>query len=233
MRRAWRRWRRWATAALAVGLLPPLLRLWRCVVRVEVQNDPRPGLRAAGVPYIYALHHGQQLAALLAHQESQPVALVSASRDGELLARVLARLGVDCVRGSRRKAGRYKGGAAALDALAAQLGPKRPAILAVDGPQGPVGVVRRGVLALAARTGAVVLPVAIAADRRRLLQSTWDGTELPSPTARLRVRFGAPVVPPAGATPEEARAWVEAQRPALEAALWALRGKIPQPPQRS
>ena len=108
---------------------------------------------------------------------------------------------------------------------------RSPAIVAVDGPRGPAGVVRSGALALAARTGATVLPVAVHPARAWVLRRTWDRTLLPWPGTALRVRFGAPLTPPAGLAGDEGaqRAWVAAARPRLQAALAALRPPPPAP----
>jgi len=58
-----------------------------------------------------------------------------------------------------------------------------------DGPRGPAGVVKAGVVSLARSTGAVVVPMFIKADRAWYFKS-WDRFMLPKPFAKVNLRFG-------------------------------------------
>src|SRR5712692_6105918 len=66
---------------LAAGVLV----CWRATLRVRVEDDPRPGLRAAGRRYVYAILHAQQLSFILLSDDVPILAMVSASRDGDWL----------------------------------------------------------------------------------------------------------------------------------------------------
>jgi lysophospholipid acyltransferase (LPLAT)-like uncharacterized protein len=147
-----------------------------------------------GRSLIYALWHGQLLmapwlAARLADLRGRRTirVLASRSRDGELMARFAARFGLPAVRGSSSR-----GGAAALRALAATLRAGDDVVIAPDGPRGPRERVQPGVAALAAITGAPVVPVAFAARPAWRLRS-WDAFLVPAPFARCAVVFGEPV----------------------------------------
>jgi lysophospholipid acyltransferase (LPLAT)-like uncharacterized protein len=61
-----------------------------------------------------------------------------------------------------------------------------------DGPRGPAGRVSRGVVALAVRTGAPVVPVAFAA-RPAWHLSSWDRFLIPLPFARCALALGRPL----------------------------------------
>jgi Amino-transferase class IV/Domain of unknown function (DUF374) len=92
-------------------------------------------------------------------------ALVSRSRDGELVAAALARLGIACARGSSSR-----GGAAGLRAIVRLLRRGLDAAFAVDGPRGPARVVRSegggvGVARAAGLSGGLVVPMAAACAR--------------------------------------------------------------------
>src|SRR5207302_5600992 len=66
---------------LAAGVLV----CWRATLRVRVEDDPRPGLRAAGRRYVYAILHAQQLSFILLSDDVPIPAMVSPSRDGDCL----------------------------------------------------------------------------------------------------------------------------------------------------
>jgi len=118
---------------LAAGVLV----CWRATLRVRVEDDPRPGLRAAGRRYVYAILHAQQLSFILLSDDVPILAMVSASRDGDWLVPLCRVRRIIPVRGSTGKRGVDKGGRAALAKLADGVRKGLPALLAVDGPRGP------------------------------------------------------------------------------------------------
>jgi lysophospholipid acyltransferase (LPLAT)-like uncharacterized protein len=59
----------------------------------------------------------------------------------------------------------------------------------VDGPRGPAGLIKAGVVSLARATGAVVVPVYATCDRAWYFNS-WDRFMLPKPFAHVNLRFG-------------------------------------------
>lgn len=187
-RRAVSQLRLWGLRVLAQGVAL-LVWLWAKSCRVRVYDDPRPELRRLGRPYVYALLHAQQIAAVLANDEPFMAAMVSRSQDGDVLVPSLRARRVLAVRGSSRRGTQDKGGTQALAELIALNKQGVPVLLAVDGPRGPRGHVHRGVVALAEATGAVILPVTVTATRARTLLSTWDHTQVPWPGTALQLRF--------------------------------------------
>src|SRR5262245_50209661 len=90
-----------------LGWLAALVLLaWRLTCRYRVENDPRPALRAGGRPYVYALLHAHQVAAVFCNDERRMAAMVSRSLDGDLLVPSLHARRVIPVRGSTRKQGK-------------------------------------------------------------------------------------------------------------------------------
>jgi lysophospholipid acyltransferase (LPLAT)-like uncharacterized protein len=129
--------------------------------------------------------------------------LASRSRDGELVAAVVRRVGLGTARGSSSR-----GGAAGLRALAATLRAGGDVAVVPDGPRGPRERVQPGVVALAALTGAPVVPLAFAAHPARRLGS-WDRFLVPWPFARCAVVFGPPMAVARDADREAARREIE------------------------
>jgi lysophospholipid acyltransferase (LPLAT)-like uncharacterized protein len=133
--------------------------------------------------------HGKQWP-LLAWRRRRPTAvMVSLSADGEMQARALRTLGFTVVRGSSSR-----GGARGLAALVRHL--KRgghDAAFAVDGPRGPYGVPKPGVV-LAARAGrAVIVPMGSAIAGAKIFARAWDRFALAWPFSRVVVVLGPPV----------------------------------------
>ena len=129
----------------------------------------------AARPLIYCVWHGRILmvpwlnARLRRSDGARAVSvLASRSRDGGLIADYAGRFGLEVVRGSSSR-----GGAGALRALVTAVRAGRDVALAPDGPRGPRGQLGSGIVALAAITGAPVVPLGFAA-RPAWRLATWD-----------------------------------------------------------
>jgi lysophospholipid acyltransferase (LPLAT)-like uncharacterized protein len=150
------------------------------------------------------------------------VVLVSASRDGEYVARTAERFGLEAVRGSSNK----QGVQALKKLLRAMKAGKHLGIVA-DGSQGPARIFQPGSIFLASKTGAPILPMVWAADRYITFKS-WDLTILPMLFSRIVLRYGKPLyVPPNLDTEgiEEHRLKVEEEMNRIYDQVWAEFGK--------
>ncbi len=191
----------------------------------RVQHQGRvhfDGLAKAKKPFIVSFWHYGVIYIVYQARGIPYVAMVSASRDGEYVSRILQSKGFATVRGSRNK-----GAIGAMKGLLREMKHGKTAVLVADGSQGPARKAQSGSILLAARTGASILPVGWAADRYKTFRS-WDRTALPLPFARVIVRYGEPVHVPQGISGDE----VEKYRLQLEQALdeiyektWAEFGK--------
>ena len=181
----WRTFTAWALGWFAM--------LWRATCRIRIENDPRPALRAAGKPYVMALLHAHQIAAIMCHDEHDLAAMVSRSGDGDLLVPFLRLRRVTPMRGSTARQGRSKGGTTALLTMTEWVAQRKSAVIAVDGPKGPRNHVHGGVVTLARHVDAAIIPVIALASRRWFLQRTWDRMQLPRPFSQLRLIFGTPI----------------------------------------
>lgn len=187
---------------------------WTC--RLHKHNDPRPSLKASGQPYIYAILHAHQLAAVLNHEEPICGAMVSRSADGDLLIPSCKVNRVVPFRGSTRSGSREKGGREALEQLIEWVGSTgNPCTMAVDGPRGPRGHVHAGVARIAAETGARIL-VTLVIPSRRWITGTWDRLQTPKPFSRIDVHFAQTLDPADHDDVEGLRAAVERSLNELE-----------------
>jgi lysophospholipid acyltransferase (LPLAT)-like uncharacterized protein len=193
---------------------------WRATLRVRVEGDPRPGLRAGGRRYVYAILHAQQLSFILLSDDVPILAMVSASRDGDWLVPLCRARRIVPVRGSTGQQGSDKGGRTALAKLADGVRRGLPALLAVDGPRGPRNGVHWGVVDLARETDACIVVAGVFLARSRfILERTWDRTQLPRPFSTLTGRFRTPIDPRDFPDRESLRARVTAELLALEEAF--------------
>lgn len=189
------------------------LKLLRWTCRVRAINDPRPAIRDEGKTYLFASLHAHQLASIT-RAEPGTGALVSRSRDGELIARLLKTCSVTPIRGSSGE--RRKGGAAALRALVNHVQGGNPAFLAVDGPKGPRGTVHPGIALLSQKTGAPVLPLSFVPSRRIVIARAWDRLQIPLPFCSIKAYFGEPLTMNPGESVKAFTARIEAALNELE-----------------
>ena len=173
-----------------ISLCYYLLRLYLSLLRVRVigEDEARRSLGEKG-RVIAAIWHQRFLPALAyvtRFRTFKPIVMISKSRDGEMVAGIAERLGLIPVRGSSTEGGRE-----ALLAIAREHR-KNPAVVhIVDGPTGPKGVVKPGLIALAQVSGAVILPVIVSADKAWVM-SSWDRFLVPKPFSRVTIRWGEP-----------------------------------------
>jgi lysophospholipid acyltransferase (LPLAT)-like uncharacterized protein len=193
-----------------------LLQLWARTLRFEI--DDRAGI--AGKPvkenYIGALWHNRLLIfpfvlrRFFSHRRG--AALISASRDGDLLADAIKRFGFDVVRGSSSRLG-----ASAILQLTNILASGGDAVITPDGPRGPAYELGPGIIFLAQKSGAAVLPMNMEYSSCWRLKS-WDRFIVPRPFAKVRVLIGQPHYVRSTSAVEE----FEAERLRLQDAMMAL-----------
>ena len=178
--------------------------------RHRPQRDPRPALRAAGVPYAHAILHAHQIGALLNHGERECGAMISRSADGDLVIPLCRLTRIRPFRGSTRRAGRNKGGRAALGEIVEYMRTTgHPCTFTVDGPRGPRNHVQLGVAVAAKEVGAQVIAVGIV-PRRRWILPTWDRLQIPQPFTTFDAIFAPPIDPGLFPDVEDLRSEIEA-----------------------
>jgi lysophospholipid acyltransferase (LPLAT)-like uncharacterized protein len=166
---------------------------------------------------LYAGWHGDLWHSSHALRRQQISVLVSTHRDGELVARVLARMGYGLVRGSSTR-----GGAHALREITrAARDDAGDLAFTIDGPKGPARQAKDGILYAASRTGLPIVPIGVWVDRAWRARS-WDRLMIGKPFARVAVVLGDELRIPADVDHRELQ-----QRfgPALQAAMEAAEAR--------
>jgi lysophospholipid acyltransferase (LPLAT)-like uncharacterized protein len=175
-------------------LLPYLIwaffRLWTSTWRLR-EGGAHAALRAAVAakrPVVFAFWHGDELA-LLPFAPRYPVAaMVSTSRDGDLMTKVLNLIGVQTSRGSSTR-----GGISALKGILRLSREGLIPMVAVDGPRGPFHQPKPGVFELSALLRAEIYPACIACSGAFVFKKSWNKTYLPWLFARVSVFWGEPM----------------------------------------
>lgn len=172
---------------IAGFLGPILIRLLGYTWRVESvgRRDVFPQ-RQKTVKRIYCFWHNRILGLAFTQRKKNVGILISSHFDGEVIARIVRRMGFYPLRGSSTR-----GGSAGLLSMLHN-GDVWSLAITVDGPHGPSGVVKPGAIFLAAKSGLEIVPVSCDATRKWVLHS-WDNFEIPKPFARVTVSMGDPI----------------------------------------
>jgi len=191
-RGAFSRWRRraersdWFVNCVA-ALGAAFVIVHHATLRIERVEDPGVAdLDPSKI--VYAFWHGRQYILIPCHRGSGMAVLTEVSWAGEIVSRILERLGYVTVRGSVRRKG-----VRAIVEMRRLMEQGRPAVFATDGPRGPAHASKPGILALAEKLGRPIVPVATSASPAWTVPGTWDSFLIPWPFARCRVAFGAPL----------------------------------------
>lgn len=165
-----------------------LIRAVRRTMRLQFEgSESVERLAAAGRPYIHAFWHGHLFLMPYSYRGRRISIVISAHRDGELIARTMGWFGHAGIRGSTTA-----GGISALRGAVRALKDGSDVGFTPDGPRGPRHRAQPGVVQAARLSGAPIVPVAFAASRRRIL-SSWDGFVLPAPFSRGVFVYGEPI----------------------------------------
>jgi len=195
------------------------IRFWIRSSRLKwIAEDP------AGDPHhntsrgIYLFWHEMLLFPAGSRGLADVAVLVSRHRDGELISRILQRLGMSVVRGSSTRQG--------LSALRALMRQGQLTNLAItpDGPLGPRRVVQQGALYVASRTGMPIYPTGFAF-KKYWRAGSWDRMVIPKLMTSGAGVVGTPMmIPPdlEAAAIEEHRVRVQAEMDRVQARAEAI-----------
>ena len=204
-------------AAVLIGLF---IRAVAVTIRFRLDDRSRSFNGAPGEKFIFAVWHNRLALCLMLYQryvvrfapDRRMAAIVSASRDGGLLARILEHFNVEPVRGSSSRRGSQ-----ALLELRTWAARGYDLAITPDGPRGPRYVVQDGVMSLAQVTGLPIVPASYHLSWKIRLKS-WDGFQIPLPFSRCEVFAGRIMHVPREATDAER----EELRKQLETELRAI-----------
>lgn len=194
-----------------------VIRALRSTVKLRHHHDePMRKMEQGGEHFILAFWHRHLLLMPYSYRGRRISVLVSQSRDGELIARTVARLGIDSSRGSSSR-----GGVAGMRTLLRKAAEGWDLAFTPDGPRGPASEVQPGVILAAAATGLPIQPVALAATRAKRLRS-WDRFVVPLPLSTVHFVYGEPLAVERRGDPDAAAAELKRRLDAAEAEAGVL-----------
>jgi lysophospholipid acyltransferase (LPLAT)-like uncharacterized protein len=201
----------WANSSVVAG--SPPLRLWQrllrngrirhaacwaihCYIRLvyrtnhwTVQNGEYPrALLAAGRPFIGAFWHGRMMMIPHGWERMAPMhMLISAHRDGRIIAEAVAYFGIATIAGSTRR-----GGSAALRMMLKRLKDGDCVAITPDGPRGPAMQASIGIVNVARLAQVPIVPITYSTSRRWIAR-TWDQFHVALPFGRGIFLWGEPI----------------------------------------
>ncbi|MBI5385325.1 MAG: lysophospholipid acyltransferase family protein [Verrucomicrobia bacterium] len=190
---------------LLASLIYALIRVVAGTIRFNFED--RSGLFQGEPPQpvIYCTWHNRLALALMVFlkhpKKLQPArrmaAIVSASKDGAVVAHILELFGAQPVRGSSSRRGPQ-----ALLELTTWAERGFDLAITPDGPRGPCYVVQDGAIAVAQLTGLPLVPVTYHLNWK-IRPKSWDRFQIPLPFARCTVILGEPLLVPREARDKE------------------------------
>lgn len=138
--------------------------------------------------FVVAFWHGSMLVPWYINRDMNFSALVSRSKDGTLLEKVLSKWNYNVVRGSSND-----GGSQALKTLLLTAEVGRPVAITPDGPKGPRHKLKAGAVVVAKKAGIPLVLLGVGIKEKRFLRS-WDKFEVPKFFTSVNLVFSDPIV---------------------------------------
>lgn len=156
-------------------------------LRIKVVKDP---LIDPHQHYLFAFWHGKQLLpsfSLQNHHHTPMCAMVSPSRDGEILSKYLNKCGFDVTRGSSRA-----NNVASLINLKNKLLAGTSIGFGVDGPIGPIYEVKPGIVYLSQKYNIPIIPMGSVFNSSWIVEKAWDKFAIPKPFSKACLLLDTP-----------------------------------------
>lgn len=195
---------------LITFLTVPYCRLLELTCGIKLYNYNPPD-----TPVIYAVWHGLQNYLGGIPDRKRIHILISPSTDGEIIARIVEGIGFSTVRGSTNRQG-----AKATRKIISLLEEGKNVVYAIDGPKGPHGKVKEGLIRIAQMAQKPIVPISGVAAFRKVIPS-WDKYEIIFPFAKVPIVFGNPIHVPKDLQDDE----IETYRLKVENELFNLRNE--------
>lgn len=169
-----------------------LYRTLKLTWRIEMIEPPSLRERLANrEPVILAHWHGDELVLVQLFGIYPIGTIVSTSKDGEIMNRLIHIFGGSTTRGSSTR-----GGIGALKGLLKLVREGWNCSFAVDGPKGPIYKVKPGIFEVAKLLQIPIYWAGAGCDRAIHFPKSWNKTYLPKPFARVRIQWFGPMNPP-------------------------------------
>lgn len=213
-----------AVREIFAWLMCQFIRLVRLTGRWEYHGQEHMDrLRAAGQPFVLCFWHNRIMMSPYVWPGPEPCqVMISANRDGQLIAAIMRRLNTQPIFGSSSRGGRES-----FRIMVRSLRDGHVVAITPDGPRGPRMRLKPGAVAAARLVGVPLLPTAWSNTRHRRINS-WDRFLFALPFSRGVHLIGEPIDPRDG-TIEEVTERLEQALTALTDEADQLAGQPPIP----
>ncbi|MBL8018804.1 MAG: lysophospholipid acyltransferase family protein [Leptospirales bacterium] len=156
--------------------------------RKDLGRENFENLRSAGKSWIFAIWHTNVLYSPYLLRNLNTAVLISASRDGTYIDRVVRKFGNTSIRGSTSR-----GGGKAFKELILHLRKGLSAAITPDGPRGPAFIVQPGLIGSAQISQVPIIPFHYECTRQKVAKKSWDQHRVPLPFTTFVCSFGPPI----------------------------------------
>jgi lysophospholipid acyltransferase (LPLAT)-like uncharacterized protein len=178
-------WRARALIPITLGVF----RLLAKTLRFRVEDPDGILALSRKEPLVFSIWHNRLLLLPpvfdLCFPDRQSVGLISSSRDGDFVSILVEHFGYGTVRGSSSRKGII-----ALRQLVDALAAGTNVLITPDGPRGPLYELSQGIIFVAQKSGAPIVPIHLEFSRAWRLRS-WDRFFIPKPFSTVRILLGA------------------------------------------
>jgi lysophospholipid acyltransferase (LPLAT)-like uncharacterized protein len=178
---------------IGILILPPILDLLTRTLKIEIEN--KDALKSGN--FVLMFWHGKMLAGWLLGRNKNFYAVVSQSKDGEILSHLLKRWNYKLIRGSSSKDSKE-----VMREMIEVLQNGFSLAVTPDGPRGPREVMKIGGLIASVRSQKPIVLCGIVYEKKRTFKS-WDKFELPKFFSKVKIRLSEPKLFPVGLSNEE------------------------------
>ena len=179
---------------LAVKLLRIISATWRFrVIGAKPQE-----------PSIIAFWHGNMLPAWYFFRKTENFAVVSLSKDGEILSHLLKSWDYNLIRGSSSKKGKE-----VLDNIIEAAKSNNYLLITPDGPRGPIHEFKAGAVIAAQRSGKSLYLCGVKSNKDLKFQKSWDKFSLPLPFTKIFLQFSEAYRIPENASYDQINSYIE------------------------
>ena len=184
-----------ATALFTLG--------YKTARKYRINQEIEEVFHRKGRPVILAHYHYWDIFYFFNFQHRRHAIMCGDRWGGDLGASLMARVGIETVRRTTREMdpadpGFISGEDAKRELIRLVIEEGYSAAVTVDGPRGPIFRVKRGVIDVAATTGAPILTMSVAVHPYVTIP-TWDRMSIPVPFCSVVTIFGGPFIVPKGA----------------------------------
>ncbi len=192
-----------------------LMHLQEYFTHIKGYNEPK--MKSC----IYAMWHENQFLVHGIEDKAHLSIQISTSLDGEIIARIVERMGFKVVRGSAER----RGAVQSTMQMITRLNEGESVAMMVDGPRGPLHKVKSGVVKLAQKTGAPIIPVHWYSPQKTFITlPSWDKMRTPFGDCKILNLYGDPIYVKPDATDEE----ILKVKEEIKNQLFALEAKAPE-----